>query len=290
MTRATHATLTDKFIRGLPPAPPGARRSYHDTIVPEMALRVTDSGHKSFTLTARFPRHPKNSTRRALGDWRPTEGAEPASAPGGSVPVVRAAALTVDQARRMARAWLELLGRGIDPHDEADKLLAVATREREAAKQQAAILAATRPTFATVAAAFLDRHVRGPSHCELMRRAGLLRERHPNLTARAALAAASADPRNTELLVRARREGIKKKTEAERIIQTEFVARWGDRPADDIKSAEIAAAIRAIADRGAPYQAHNALGYAFADCTAGPPARTSSGSRPAQSIGCGPAT
>jgi integrase len=263
MTRASHTTLTDKFIRGLPPAPPGARRSYHDTIVPEMALRVTDSGHKSFTLTARFPRHPKNSTRRALGDWRPADAGEAKleSAPGGSVPVVRAAALTVDGARRMARAWLELLSGGIDPQDEADRLLATATREGVAAKQQAAILAATPPTFATVATAFLDRHVRGPSHCELMRRAGLLRERHPNLTARAALDAARADPRNAELMARARREGIKKKTEAERIIQAEFVARWGDRPADDIKPAEIAAAIRAIADRGAPYQAHNALGY-----------------------------
>jgi integrase len=39
------------------------------------------------------------------------------------------------------------------------------------------------------------------------------------------------------------------------------VKRWGARPITDITPEEVAAAIRAIVKRGAPYQAHNALGY-----------------------------
>jgi hypothetical protein len=41
----------------------------------------------------------------------------------------------------------------------------------------------------------------------------------------------------------------------------EFVKRWGARPITEITPEEVAAAIRAIVNRGAPYQAHNALGY-----------------------------
>ena len=37
--------------------------------------------------------------------------------------------------------------------------------------------------------------------------------------------------------------------------------RWGARPITDVTPEEVAAAIRAIVKRGAPYQAHNALGY-----------------------------
>jgi integrase len=48
---------------------------------------------------------------------------------------------------------------------------------------------------------------------------------------------------------------------ARRIIETEFVKRWGNRPVTDIRPEEAAAAIRAIVARGAPYQAHNALGH-----------------------------
>jgi integrase len=55
--------------------------------------------------------------------------------------------------------------------------------------------------------------------------------------------------------------GLKKSAEAKRIIETEFVRRWGPRPIIDIMPEEVAAAIRAIVKRGAPYQAHNAFGY-----------------------------
>ena len=55
--------------------------------------------------------------------------------------------------------------------------------------------------------------------------------------------------------------GLRKAKEARRIVDEEFVKRWRARPVTDIRPEEAAAAIRAIVKRGAPYQAHNALGY-----------------------------
>jgi integrase len=55
--------------------------------------------------------------------------------------------------------------------------------------------------------------------------------------------------------------GLAKEAEARRIIDREFVKRWGTRPITDILPEEAAAAIRAIVKRNAPYQAHNAFGY-----------------------------
>jgi integrase len=55
--------------------------------------------------------------------------------------------------------------------------------------------------------------------------------------------------------------GLRKAKEARRIVNEEFVKRWGARPVTDVRPEEAEAAIRAIVKRGAPYQAHNALGY-----------------------------
>jgi len=192
-----------------------------------MALRVTDRGHKTFVLVARYPLQPKHPTPRALGDY---------------------GALTLDQARRKARAWLEMIGHGIDPRvDEARK-------RAEAQRRQL-------NSFGAVAAEFLDRHVKGSAYLELERRAKLLREKEPQFDDRRALARIFADPENRELVRRSRQEGIVKKAEAERIINGEFVERWEVRPITDIAPEEVASAIRAIVQRGAPYQAHNAFGY-----------------------------
>jgi integrase len=54
---------------------------------------------------------------------------------------------------------------------------------------------------------------------------------------------------------------LSKATDAKRSIETEFVARWGQRPITDVTPGEVAEAVRAIVKRGSPYQAHNALGY-----------------------------
>ena len=173
--------LSVRFIESCKPAPAGRRALYLDGICPGLGLRVTDRGHKSFVLVARYPSHPKHPAPRALGDH---------------------GAMTLDQARHKAREWLELIQKGIDPKVEEERQRAVALRRQT-------------NTFAAVASEYLDRHA----------------------------------------------AGLKKSAEAKRIIEGEFVKRWGARPITDIMPEEVAAAIRAIVKRGSPYQAHNALGY-----------------------------
>src|SRR5215831_1533627 len=151
--------LTDRFIASRKNAPEGKRDDYQDAIVPGLALRVTDRGHKSFVLVARYPSNPEHPTRRSLGD---------------------VGAITLEQARQQAAAQRRQLN-----------------------------------SFAAVAAEFLERHA----------------------------------------------SKLRKSAEAKRIIENEFVKRWGPRPVTDIRPEEAAIAIRAIVKRGAPYQAHNAFGY-----------------------------
>jgi integrase len=173
--------LTDRFIKSRKAAPGGRRLDYPDAIVPGLALRVTDRGHKSFVLIGRFPLRPEHPTRRALGDY---------------------GVISLEQARQKAREWLELIQKGIDP--KVQEARARATEQRRQTN-----------SFAAVAAEYLDRHA----------------------------------------------AGLKKNTEAKRIIEGEFVKRWGARPVTDVMPEEVAAAIRAIVKRGSPYQAHNALGW-----------------------------
>ena len=54
---------------------------------------------------------------------------------------------------------------------------------------------------------------------------------------------------------------LRKAVDARRSIEGEFVRRWRDRPIGDVRPEEVAEAVRDIVKRGAPYQAHNALGY-----------------------------
>ena len=173
--------LTDRFIKSRKKALTGKRNDYPDALVPGLALRVTDRGHKSFVLVTRYPSSPEHPTRRSLGD---------------------VGAITLEQARQKARGWIELIGRGIDP-------------KIEEARQRAAAQRRQQNSFAAVAAEFLERHA----------------------------------------------SKLRKRAEAKRIIESEFVKRWGARPITDIRPEEAAIAIRAIVKRGAPYQAHNAFGY-----------------------------
>jgi integrase len=219
--------LTDKFCKSAPWAPQGERRTYKDALVPGLGLRVTDTGHKSWVLSGRYPLHPENSTRRTLAEY---------------------GVLTLAEAREKARVWLALIQRGIDPRVELE-------RERAEQRRRQA------NSFAHVAREFLRRHVKGDAQCELEEQAAALRREQPKTPPAAALRAVRADPKNSSLVQRARREGIVKKDEADRIINREFVRRWGARPITDILPEECAAAILAIVKRGAPYEAHNAFGH-----------------------------
>jgi integrase len=102
--------LTDRACKALKAAKPGARYEIMDGAVPNMAIRVTDSGVKSFVLIARFPGS-DNPTRRTLGRYIPKANA-------------------LDSARDKARQWLTLLQQGIDPADEEDRQRAEQQRQR----------------------------------------------------------------------------------------------------------------------------------------------------------------
>jgi integrase len=54
----------------------------------------------------------------------------------------------------------------------------------------------------------------------------------------------------------------RKGREVERDIRREFLPAWGKRPITEITPLDVRTAIKAVKDRGAPYQAHNLLGYA----------------------------
>lgn len=102
--------LTDRTIRALKAAPKGERYDVMDAITPGMGVRVTDSGHRSFILIARYPGPGKSSpTRRALGVY---------------------GALSLEQAREKARRWHSLIRKGVDPKDEESRERAAEINKR----------------------------------------------------------------------------------------------------------------------------------------------------------------
>ena len=85
--------LTDRAVAALKPAERGKRKLLWDAAVHSFAVRVTDTGAKSFVLVARFPGSP-NPTARAIG---------------------RTDAISLEKAREIARGWLGELAQGRDP-------------------------------------------------------------------------------------------------------------------------------------------------------------------------------
>ena len=174
--------LKDAFIKSPLRIPDSGRADFHDAVVPGLALRVTSTGHRSFVLIARYPSSLSNNpTRRLLGEY---------------------GAVSLEGARKKARAWLEDIQAGRDPRT-------VEARQK-AQEQQKQV-----NSFGLVAAAFLDRHA----------------------------------------------SKLAKAGDARRTIEGEFVKRWEHRPVTEILPEEVAGAIRAIVDRGTPYQANNAFAY-----------------------------
>jgi integrase len=118
--------LTDRTLKSLKPAPLGKTFDIFDDIVRGLAVRVSETGRRTFILVARYPGSP-HPTRRSLGEY---------------------GAVTLDQARQKARQWLDLIKQGKDPAREAER-----ERAAEARKQAT--------TFATVAEDFIAEKLPG---------------------------------------------------------------------------------------------------------------------------------
>jgi integrase len=112
--------LNDRIVKALKPAPKGQRYDVSDSVLPGLAVRVTEAGTKTFVLVARFPGSP-NPTRRALGEY---------------------GTLTLENARQKGRDWLALIRQGKDP-------------KAEEARQRLSELRQRANTFALVAEDFI---------------------------------------------------------------------------------------------------------------------------------------
>lgn len=112
--------LTDRTLRALKPALEGKRYDLMDSIVPGMGVRVTDNGHCTFVLVARYPGK-SSPARRALGEY---------------------GVISLDDARTKARRWHEMIRKGVDPKDEE-------------ARERSAEINKRSTTFAAVAEDFI---------------------------------------------------------------------------------------------------------------------------------------
>jgi hypothetical protein len=102
-------TLNDRGLKALKQAAPGKRRVIQDAVVPGLAIKVTDRGHKSFVLIKRYPGS-RNPAPRSLGEY---------------------GAISLEQARNKARDWLELIRKGIDPAVEEERQRQAEVRRQE---------------------------------------------------------------------------------------------------------------------------------------------------------------
>jgi hypothetical protein len=101
--------LTDRALKALRPAAPGTRFQIMETDALGLGIRVTDKGQRTFVLVARFPGS-VNPTRRALGEY---------------------GVISLEQARRKAREWQDLIRRGIDPREEEQRAKQAENERRE---------------------------------------------------------------------------------------------------------------------------------------------------------------
>ena len=130
--------LTDRGLKALRPADPGTRYEIMDTDAPGLGIRVTDKGRRTFILLTRYPGS-ANPTRRALGEYN---------------------RISLEQARRKAREWQELIRRGIDPKDMEKRARDSETERRE-------------NSFGRVAEDFIRMHLVGPDPTTPNQRTGL---------------------------------------------------------------------------------------------------------------------
>jgi hypothetical protein len=123
--------LTDRYVQSLKRAANGKPYEVMDETVRQLGVRVMGTAERpvrTFILVARFTSD-KSPTRRALGAYvKPPE-----LAPEQELTVDQLLlldALTLAEARAKANEWLRLIGRGIDPAREADRLRNAETRRQ----------------------------------------------------------------------------------------------------------------------------------------------------------------
>ena len=129
--------LTDRYLRALPPAPPGQRVEVYDARLPGFGVRVSDTndvdpsrrgkaGRIAFVLYCRFTPGAA-ATRRTIGVYGPD-------------------AMSLEEARRIAGEWRSSVAKGVDP--------AVIEAERRAAEARERALR-VRHSFTVVAEQFI---------------------------------------------------------------------------------------------------------------------------------------
>lgn len=114
--------LTDRYIRAIQPAPAGKREDHWDTVVPSFAVRVTDTGQRSYFVLRR-PKGSDKLRRVTIGECKVRD-----DGPG----------LTLAAARDKARDIVVLMDKGIDP---------VAAKEAEAETAKVAAEASAKNTL-----------------------------------------------------------------------------------------------------------------------------------------------
>ena len=105
--------LTARTVETLKPAVPKlggtGRRFFMDAEVSGFGVKVTETGSRSYVLIKRFPGF-KHPAPRQLGSCD---------------------ALSLEEAREKARAWLKLIARGVDPAEQEREIQLAAARKRE---------------------------------------------------------------------------------------------------------------------------------------------------------------
>ena len=113
--------LTDRFLRALPPAPPGQRVEVYDARFPGFGVRVSDTEDAdpsrrgkakrvAFVLYCRFTPGAA-ATRRVIGVYGPD-------------------GMSLEEARRIAGEWRSLVAKGVDPAVIEAERRAAEARER----------------------------------------------------------------------------------------------------------------------------------------------------------------
>jgi len=117
--------FSDRTLKALQPAKPGARYDKWDDVVRGFGARVNDQGKVTFVFMRRYP-GAKNPTRRNIGVYP---------------------AISLEAARKIAIGWNSMIAEGRDPADVAEE------RRREAAWHR-------KNSFAAIAEEFIEKHVR----------------------------------------------------------------------------------------------------------------------------------